>query len=93
MIKYEVLKTIPEMVPWGEMHEKLKNEELGPMSKVKECIISLNREIEASIVIHEKKNQKNNKIVEDYVPKKLLEHNYRFLGMNGGGNHQILCSW
>ena len=52
MIKYEVLKTIPKMAPWSDMHEKIKIEELAPMSKVKECIIQLNKEIEALMVIH-----------------------------------------
>ena len=28
MIREEVVKTIPEMAPWGEMHEKLKIEEV-----------------------------------------------------------------
>ena len=37
-IKDEVLKTIPDMAPWGDMHEELKIEEVTPMSKVEECI-------------------------------------------------------
>ena len=36
--KDEVLMTILEMVPWGDMHEELKIEEVTPMSKVEECI-------------------------------------------------------
>ena len=30
--KDEVLKTIPEMAPYGDMHEELKIEEVTPMS-------------------------------------------------------------
>ena len=56
MIKYQVLKTIAEMVPWGDMYEKLKIEEVNPMCKVEECIIQLNKEMEAAIVIHKEKN-------------------------------------
>ena len=91
MIKYQVLKTIAEMVPWGDMYEKMKIEEVNPMCKVEECIIQLNKEMEAAIVIH--KEKKHNKILEDYVPKKLLEHNYRFFGTDRGGNPQPIHSW
>ena len=31
-------------------------------------------------------------IMEDYVPKLLIEHNYWFLRMDGGGNHHFFCS-
>ena len=58
MIKYDVFKTIPEMAPWGEKHEGLKIEEVTPMSKVEECIIQLNEEIEVSIVILKEKKIK-----------------------------------
>ena len=37
--KYEVLKNIPEMAPWGDMYEELKIEEIILMSKVEEYII------------------------------------------------------
>ena len=74
------------------MHEELKIEEVTPMSKVEEYIIQLNKEMEATIVTHEEKNRKN-KIVEDYVPKMILEHNYRFFGTDGEGNYKPICSW
>ena len=80
------------MAPWGDMHEELKIEEVTPMSKVEEYIIQLNKEMEATIVTYKEKNKKKN-IVEDYVPKMLLEHNYRFFGTDGGGNHQPIRSW
>ena len=54
MMHYEVLKTILEMAPRGDMHEELKTKEITPMSKVEECIIQLNKEMEATIV---KKNK------------------------------------
>ena len=56
-IKDEVVKTIPDMAPWGEMHEELKHEKMTPISKVEECIIKLFKEMEATIV-----NKKVNKI-------------------------------
>ena len=43
-IKYEVIKTILEMAPWGEKHEVLRIEEVTPMSKVEEGIVRLNEE-------------------------------------------------
>ena len=38
--KDEVLKTILEMVPWGDMHEVLKIEEVTPMSKVRSAFFN-----------------------------------------------------
>ena len=37
--KDEVLKTIPKMAPWGEIHEVFKIARVTPMSKSKECIV------------------------------------------------------
>ena len=85
-IKDEVVKTIPEMTLWGEMHEALKNEKMTPISKVDEYIIQLNNKLKGNIV--KKKGKKFIKMLfNDYVPKMLLEHNYRFLGTDGGGHH------
>ena len=89
MTKDKVLRNIPEMVQWGDMHEELNIEEIIPMSKVEDYIIQSNKEMEATIVTHKEKK----KIVEDYVPKRLLKHNYWFFGTNGGGNHQPIRSW
>ena len=58
-INDEVVKTILEMAPWGEMHEELKNEKMIPIPKAEECTIKLFKEIEATIV--NKKNRKNRK--------------------------------
>ena len=90
-IKDEVLKTIREMAPWGDMHEELKIEEVTPMSKVEERIFQLNKEMEATIVKQKEENLKN-MIVSDYVPKFLLEHNYQFFGIDEGGNHHSFHS-
>ena len=89
--KDEVLKAIPEMALWGDMHEELKIEEVTPMSKVGECIFQLNKEMEATIVKQKEENLKN-MIVNDYVPKLLLEHNYQFFGTNGGWDHNSFRS-
>ena len=48
--KEEVVKTILEMAPWGEMYEEFKIEKVTPMSKVEECIVQLSKEMEATIV-------------------------------------------
>ena len=92
----EVEKTMPEMTLWGEIHEELKNEKTIPTSEVDEYIIHLNNELRGTIVNKKLKkieNQKNNKIVEDYVLKLLIEHNYRLLEKDGGKKHQPIRSW
>ena len=89
--KDEVLKTIPEMAPWGDMHEELKIEEVTPMSKVEECIFQLNKEMKATILKQKEENLKN-MIVNDHVPKFLFEHNYQFFKTYGGGNLHSFCS-
>ena len=95
-VKEEVVETFPEMTLWGETHEELKNEKTMPTSEVDEYIIHLNNELRGTIVNKKLKkieNQKNNKIVEDYVLKLLIEHNYRLLEKDGGKKHQPIRSW
>ena len=82
------------MTLWGEVHKGLKNEKMIPISKVEECIFQLNKEMIATIV---KQKEKHIKIiiimiVGDYVLKFLIEHNYWFLGTDGGGNHHYFRS-
>ena len=92
----EDVETFPEMTLWGEMHEELKNEKTIPNSEVDEYIIHFNNELRGTIVnkkIKKIENQKNNKIVEDYVLKLLIEHNYRLLEKDGGKKHQPIRSW
>ena len=69
MTKDEVLKTIPEMTPWGEMHEEFKIERVTPMSKLEECIVQLSKELEATIVNKKIKKIENKKIMifKDYI--------------------------
>ena len=80
------------MTLWGEMHEELKNEKTIPNFEVDEYIIHLNNELRGTNVSKKLKkkieHQKNNKIVEDYVLKLLIEHNYRLLEKDGGKKHQ-----
>ena len=93
---YEVVKTIPEMTLWVPMHEEVKNENKTPTSEMDEYIIHLNNELRGIIVKKKMKkieNQKNNKIVEDYVLKLLIEYNYRLLEKDGGKKHQPIRSW
>ena len=95
-VKEEVVETFPEMTLWGEMHEELKNDKTIPNSEVDEYIIHFNNELRGTIVnkkIKKIENQKNNKIVEDYVLKLLIEHNYRLLEKDGGKKHQPISSW
>ena len=86
----EVGKTMPEMTLWGEIHEELKNEKMTPTFEVDEYIIQLNNEMKGTFVkkkIKKIENIKKIKILEDYVLKLLIEHNYCFLGTDGGGHH------
>ena len=80
----EVGKIMPEMTLWGEIQEELKNEKMTPTFEVEEYIIQLNNEMKGTFV---KKKIKKIKILEDYVLKLLIEHNYCFLGTDGGGHH------
>ena len=73
------------------MHEELKIEEVTLISKVEEHMFQLNKEMEATIVKQKEENLKN-MIVSDYVPKFLLEHNYKFFGTDEGGNHHSFHS-
>ena len=56
-----------------------------------ECIFQLNKEIEANIVNQKEENLKN-MIMNDYVLKLLIEHNYQFFRMDGGGNYHSFRS-
>ena len=73
------------------MHEEVKNKKEIPTSEVVEYIIHLNNELRGIIVKkkNEKKieNRKKIMILEDYVLKLLIEHNYRLLENDGGKNH------
>ena len=62
-INDEVVKTIPKMAPWREMHEELKNEKMTPIPNTKECTIQLFKEMEANMMnkkIKKIENKKNN---------------------------------
>ena len=87
------------MTLWGEMHEELKNEKMTPTSELDEYIIHLNNKLRGIIV-----KKKKIMILEDYVLKLLIEHNYcllennrgkthRFLEKDGGKNYQHILSW
>ena len=75
-----------KLAPWGEMHENFDIAKVSPMSKVEECIVQLCKEIEATIV-NKKIKKIENKIVEDYVLKFMIEHNYHLSKNDGGRNH------
>ena len=87
----EVVKTIPEMTPWGEMYEDFDIAKVTPISKVEEYIIQLNKEIEATIV--NKKIYIEKKIVEDYVLKLLITTQIvLFYTLINTGLKHFLCS-
>ena len=57
-----------------------------PRKEKDKCIIQLNNELKGTIV-KKKKYKKKIMILEDYVLKFLIEHNYRLLEMDRGKNH------
>ena len=79
-LKYDIVKTTPEMAPWGEMHEKLKISKVTPISKVEDCTIQMSKEMGITLVNKKIENLKKIMIFKVYVPKMLLEHNFWFLG-------------
>ena len=98
------MNTKEENLSYNEEITSRGNEELEKLQKVEdddaqnfdEYIIHLNNELRGTIVNKKLKkieNQKNNKIVEDYVLKLLIEHNYRLLENDGGKKHQPILSW
>ena len=60
-------------------------------SKVDEYIIHLNNELRG--IIEKKKKYKKIMILEHYVLKLLIEHNYYLLEKDEGKNHQHIRSW
>ena len=85
------------MTFWVPMHEEVKNENKIPTSEVDEHIIHLNNEMRGIIVKKKMKkkieNIKKIMILEYYVLKLLIEHNYCLLENDGGQNHQYIRSW
>ena len=92
-MKIEVDKTIPEMTLWGDVHEKVKNEKLTPISKVDETILELMESESATKVKKAPNSLGKHASLRVYVLKKLFEHNYGFLGKDGGNNHLLIHSW
>ena len=80
------IETILKMTPWAYVQEELPSEDVSYILEMEEVIMPLIEYKKASIV----------KIVitlfEDYVLKLLIEHNYQFLGTNGGEYHHSLRS-
>ena len=95
-VKDEVVKTMSKMTLWGEMYEGLKNEKMALNSEVDDYIIQLNNEMKGTFVKKKMKKIENIKkimILEDYVLKLLIEHNYRLLENDGNQNYQHIRSW
>ena len=82
------------MAPWGEMHEELKKDKMTHIPKTEECTIKLFKKMESTIVNKKIKKIGNKKmmLLEDYVLRLLIEHNYRLLGKDGSINYQHISS-
>ena len=81
-----------EMIFWGEVHEKLENPKMTHISEVDEFIFQLNKENERANIVRKEEKNGLRKYLEGYVLKLPFEHNYYFLGKDGGKNHQpIRC--
>ena len=89
----EVDKTIPEMTLWRDVHEKVKNEKLTPILEVDENILEL-MENERTTKVNRAPNSLGKLVsFRVYVLKKPFEHNYGFLGKDGGNHHLPIHSW
>ena len=87
----EVVETIPKMTLWCEVHKELKKKEekMTLIYEVDEFIIQLNKKLKENIVHKERKYLRVH--LEENMLKLLIEHNYRFLGTDRGGNHHSFC--
>ena len=81
------------MILWGEVHEKLKNQKMTPISELDEIIFEMNENLKAIMVMEVPKYLKKHAGQKDYVLKQLNEHNFSFLGEDGGKNYQHIRSW
>ena len=81
------------MIHWGEVHETLENHKMTPILELDEIIFEMNENLKATMVTEAPKYLKKNASQKDYVFKQLPEHNFSFLGEDGGKNHQPICSW
>ena len=75
------------------MHEKVENENLTPISEVDETILELIENERATKVKKAPNSLGKHASFRVYVLKNLFEHNYGFLGEDGGKNHQLFHSW
>ena len=75
------------MIFWGEVHEKLENQKMTPISELDEIIFELNENLKAIMVKKALESQGEHAGFQDYVLKLLPGHNFSFLGMDGGKNH------
>ena len=64
-----------------------------PISKVDKYIFELNENLRATMVKKVPMSLGEHESSLDYVPKQLLEHNFRFLKKDKGKNHQPIHSW
>ena len=91
--KRKEFKTTLEMILWEEVHGKLENKKMTPISKLDEIIFELNENLKATKVKKAPNFLGKHASLKVYVLKKLFEHNYGFLGKDGGKNHQPFCIW
>ena len=75
------------------MHEKVENEILTPILEMHETILELMENERATKVKKVPNSLEKHASLRVYVLKNLFEHNYGFLGKDGGKNHQSICSW
>ena len=91
--KRKEFKTNPKITFWGEMHEKLENQKMTPISELNKIIFELNEKLKEIMVKEAPKYLRKYASQKDYVLRQLLRHNFSFLGKDGGKNHHPICSW
>ena len=81
------------MTLWGDVHEKVKNEKLTPISLVDETILEFMENERATKVKKAPNSLGKHASLRVYVLKKLFKHNYGLLGKDGGNNNLPICNW
>ena len=74
------------MILWGEVHEKLENQKITPISELDEIIFEFNKNLKAIMVKIAPNSLGEHASFQDYVLRQLHRHNFNLLGKDGGNN-------
>ena len=75
------------------MHEELQSEKMPFILEGDAFIFELNESLNTTIVKKAPKYLRKHASQKDYVLRRLLGHNFSFLGKDRGKNHRPFRSW